>query len=153
MRITLGQDANHQSDVGENDLTQAVSHFQQLQETESDEYRRSLWHLTTYWWHQRLWSRIINALEPLVEKSQEQPVSDWSHERCIIRLVSALEKLDRRSEARRIMSRVKAAYDACDKSLRTLQNNPFLSKVPAERLNGVSLTILNLPFPPPTPSF
>lgn len=152
-RITLGQDANHQSDVGENDLTQAVSHFQQLQETELDEYRRSLWHLTTYWWHQRLWSRIINALEPLVEKSQEQPVSDWSHERCIIRLVSALEKLDRRSEARRIMSRVKEAYDACDKSLRTLQNNPFLSKVPAERLNGVSLTILNLPFPPPTPSF
>ncbi|KAI4221147.1 MAG: hypothetical protein LQ349_007915, partial [Xanthoria aureola] len=135
-RITLRQDANHQSDVGEQDLTQAVSHFRQLQETESDEYRRSLWHLTTYWWHQRLWSRIINALEPLVEKSLEQPVSDWSHERCIIRLVSALEKLDRRSEARRIMSRVKEAYDACDKSLRTLQNNPFLSKVPAERLNG-----------------
>ncbi|KAL8838828.1 MAG: hypothetical protein Q9170_001983 [Blastenia crenularia] len=141
-KITLGQDANEQSytGVGEQDLTQAVSDFGQLEEIDSDEYRRSLWHLTTYWWHQQLWSRIINALEPLVENSVKQPVSDWSHERCIIRLVSALDKLDRRTEARRIMIRVKEAYDACDRSLRTLKNNPLLGEVPADRVNGVSLT-------------
>ena len=148
-KVILRQDANERSyrGMGEQDLTQAVLHFRQLDDIDSDEYRRSLWHLTTHWWHQRLWSKIVNALEALVENSLEEPVSDWSHERCIIRFVSALEKLDRQTEARRIMIRVKEAYNARDKTLRTLQNNSLFAEESAEYSYGVSLTSILSHYP------
>jgi hypothetical protein len=128
------------SGEGEQCLANAVLYFRHLGELHSNEYRRSLWHLTTYWWHIKQWNRIITALEPLVESSMKQPVSDWSHERCIIRLVSALLKLDRRVEAMEVLSRVKQAYEAYGKSLRTIQNSSLLNELQAECLTGVSPT-------------
>ncbi|MCJ1386872.1 hypothetical protein MMC17_010000 [Xylographa soralifera] len=143
--VTLGRQVEYLSYIGEGeeDLGKAVLYFRQLGELDSDEHRRSLWHLTTYWWHKGLWNRIINALEPLVESSLKQPVSDWSHERCIIRLVSALLKLDRLTEAMKVLHRAKKAYEAYDKSLRTIQNSSLLNELQVDRLKGVSLTSAN----------
>jgi nucleoside phosphorylase len=119
-------------------LTEAVETFKQLGGSVPDEYRRSLWHLSTYWWNLGAWPTIIEALQPLIEDSLRQPTSDWSHERCIIRVAASLLKLQKHNEASEMLAMVETAYKAAGQSLRTIQNSTLLDPCQSGHMAEVS---------------
>ena len=85
----------------------------------SEEYRRSVWYLTTSLEDMQDWSQVQAYLGPLVRQSIDTPDNSWSHERCIIRLVSALGNMRKEDEAQQIMMRVQKAYTNAGKMLRS----------------------------------
>jgi hypothetical protein len=105
------------------DLATAVKSFDKIIGNTSEEYRRSVWHLTTLWYQGSRWTEIRDVMRPLVMQSIREPVTDWSHERCIIRLASVLWKLGQKGQAAELLRSVKTAYDKQGKTLRTIQNS------------------------------
>lgn len=83
----------------------------------SEEYRRSLWHLSSYWAQRGEWERVVTNLSPLVEDSIQEASVSWSHERCIIRTDRGLRELGRSQEAVDMLLRVKNAFTKQNKSL------------------------------------
>lgn len=102
--------------------------FEALSGQESEEYRRSIWYLTTYLEEQGAWTKVREYLEPLVVQSMNEPTLVWSHERCIIRLIHAYFELDLSSEAQQLSERVQKSYDCAGKVLRSMQKG----RLPAE---------------------
>lgn len=93
----------------------------------SEEYRRSVWYLTTSLQDRQNWSQVEDYLKPLVMYSIKCPIDSWSHERCIIRLVNALVNMRKEDEAQRIMMSVQKAYTDAGKMLRSTRQNPLLT--------------------------
>lgn len=93
------------------------SNYEGLCGTNSEEYRRSVWYLTTSLEDMQEWSQVEAYLEPLVRISIKAPVNSWSHERCVIRLVDALIHMRREVEAQQILRGVQKAYDDAGKVL------------------------------------
>ena len=87
------------------------SYYERLCGTNSEEYRRSVWYLTTSFEEKREWSQVEAYLEPLVRISIKAPVNSWSHERCVIRLVDALIHMRREDEAQQILRGIQKAYN------------------------------------------
>ena len=87
----------------------------------SEEYRRSLWHLSSCWAQRGEWERVVTNLRPLVEDSIQEASVSWSHERCIIRIVRGLRELGRSQEAVDILLHVKDAYAKQNKSLTSVE--------------------------------
>ena len=101
--------------------------YERLCGRNSEEYRRSVWYLTSSLEDRQDWSQVQDYLEPLVRYSIDYPVNSWSHERCIIRLVNALVNMRREDEAQRIMMHVQKAYTDAGKMLRSTRRNPLLT--------------------------
>lgn len=99
-----------------------------------------------------MWSRVIEALEPLVQHSREHPVTDWNHERCIIRLVNAHLKIGNRTEATKIFESTKAAYRDRDASLQIFASDDLIYQQNKEILEDTKDTMsrqaLTEPGPP-----
>ena len=87
----------------------------------SEEYRRSLWHLSSFWAQKGEWEQVETKLRPLVEDSIRQTSVSWSHERCIIRTVQGLREQGRSQEAIDMLTRVKDAYTKQNKSLTSVE--------------------------------
>ena len=87
----------------------------------SEEYRRSLWHLSSYWAQRGEWERVVTNLSPLVEDSIQEASVSWSHERCIIRIVRGLRELGRSQEAVDMLLRVQNAFTKQNKSLASVE--------------------------------
>ena len=87
----------------------------------SEEYRRSLWHLSSCWAQRGEWEQVVTKLWPLVEDSMQQANLSWSHERCIVRLVRGLRELGRSQEAVDLLWQVKDAYRRQNKSLTSVE--------------------------------
>ena len=87
----------------------------------SEEYRRSLWHLSSCWAQRGEWERVVTKLRPLVEDSIQEASVSWSHERCIIRMVRGLREIGRSQEAVDMLLRVKDAYTKQNKSLTSVE--------------------------------
>ena len=87
----------------------------------SEEYRRSVWHLSSCWAQREEWERVVTNLRPLVENSIQEASVSWSHERCIIRIVRGLRELGRSQEAVDMLLRVKDAYAKQNKSLTSVE--------------------------------
>ena len=98
---------------------EATQNYERLCGRDSEEYRRSVWYLTTSLEDKQDWSQVQKYLEPLVRHSIDYPVNSWSHERCIIRLVNALRNMHKGDEAQQIMLRVQKAYTDAGKMLRS----------------------------------
>ena len=99
-------------------LAEEVSRkYERLCGRDSEEYRRSVWYLTTSFEDRQDWSQVQDYLEPLVRYSIDYPVNSWSHERCIFRLVSALGNMGKEDEAQQIMLRVQKSYTDAGKML------------------------------------
>ena len=98
---------------------EATRNYERLCGHDSEEYRRSVWYLTTSLEDKQDWSQVQKYLEPLVRHSIDYPVNSWSHERCIIRLVNALRNMHKGDEAQQIMLRVQKAYTDAGKMLRS----------------------------------
>ena len=109
-------------------VERVTNEFKDLCGQESEEYRRSIWYLTTYLEEQRAWANVQKYLEPLVVQSMNKPTLVWSHERCIIRLIHAYFELGLSSEAQQLSKRVQKAYDSARKVLRSMQKD----RLPAE---------------------
>ncbi len=107
---------------------QVAKVFKALCGQESEEYRRSIWYLTTCLEKQRAWTKVRKYLEPLVVQSINEPTLIWSHERCIIRLIHAYFKLGLSNEAQQLSERVRKSYDCAGKVLRSMQKD----RLPAE---------------------
>lgn len=110
------------------ELEEKVSqNYERLCGRNSEEYRRSVWYLTTSFQYRKNWSQIEDYLKPLVTYSINRPINSWSHERCIIRLVNALVNMRKEDEAQRIMMRVQKAYTDTGKMLRSTRQSPLLT--------------------------
>lgn len=95
--------------------------FLRLCGSTSEEYRRSLWHLSSYWAQRGEWERVVTNLRPLVEDSLQEASVSWSHERCIIRIVRGLRELGRSQEAVDMLLRVKDTFTKQNKSLASVE--------------------------------
>ncbi|KAL8864896.1 MAG: hypothetical protein Q9198_009576, partial [Flavoplaca austrocitrina] len=95
--------------------------FEALCGQRSEEYRRSVWYLTTAL--EEDWEQIRQYLEPLVAHSMDEPTLAWSHERCIIRLVHAYFELGLSSKAQDLSEQVQRTYKNAEKFLRSMQKN------------------------------
>lgn len=102
--------------------------FKTLCGQRSEEYRRSVWYLTTALQDRQEWAQIHDYLEPLVAESMHNPTLSWSHERCIIRLVLALVRMGKQDEAQRLSEQVRKTYGGAGKVLRSMQGNPLLTR-------------------------
>ncbi|KAL9634165.1 MAG: hypothetical protein Q9204_003108, partial [Flavoplaca sp. TL-2023a] len=95
--------------------------FEVLCGQRSEEYRRSVWYLTTAL--EEDWGQIRQYLEPLVAHSMDEPTLAWSHERCIIRLLHAYFELGLSSKAQDLSEQVQRSYNNAEKFLRSMQKN------------------------------
>lgn len=108
---------------------EVTRNYERLCGRNSEEYRRSVWFLTTSLGDRQDWSQVQDYMEPLVRYSIKYPVNSWSwsHERCIIRLVKALIQMGKKDEAQQIMVRVQKAYMDAGKMLRSTRRMSSLT--------------------------
>ena len=105
---------------------QVAKDFESLCGRHSEEYRRSVWYLTSTLVEQQAWTQVQYYLEPLVRRSIDNPVLSWSHERCAIRLVDAFVNMGQQNDAQRVLKEVQDAYGKTGKLLRSARRNPLL---------------------------
>ena len=100
--------------------------FRKLCGTQSEEYRRSAWHLASACMDDRKWLWVESLLKPLVEQSIKRPNLSWSHERCIIMLLSCYVEMGDSKEARAILFSIRESYAKNGMTLRCLENSQLL---------------------------
>ena len=128
-------------------LAEEVSrNYERLRGRDSEEYRRSVWYLTTSLVERKDWSQVHDYLEPLVRYSIDYPVNSWSHERCIIRLVNALVNMRKEDEAEQIMLRVQKSYTDAGKMLRSTRRMSSLTPWHGEKVRSNIGPLLNPPY-------
>ena len=128
-------------------LAEEVSrNYERLCGRDSEEYRRSVWYLTTSLENRQDWSQVQDYLEPLVRYSIDYPVNSWSHERCIIRLLNALGNMRKEDEAQQIMLRVQKAYTDAGKMLRSTRRMSSLIPWHDDKVRSTLGPLLNPPY-------
>ena len=103
--------------------------FRKVCGTQSEEYRRSVWHLSSAYMDARRWSHVETLLKPLVEHSIKRPSLSWSHERCIIMLLSCYLEMRDAPEARALLARVRESYARYGMLLRCMEDSQLLARV------------------------
>ena len=119
--------------------------FRRLCGTQSEEYRRSVWHLSSACMDAQWWSWVENLLKPLVEQSMKRPSLSWSHERCIILLLSCYLEMGNAAEARAILSSVRASYAKNGMVLRCIENSQLLAREGGKEVSMSSYTMACYP--------
>ena len=128
------------------ELTYPSETFFRLCGPTSEEYRRSLWRLSSCWAQRGEWERVVTKLRPLVDDSMQEASVSWSHERCIIRILRGLRELGRSQEAVDMLLRVKDAYTRQHKNLTSVEaelahHRNLQSEYPHSESSSVSPTI------------